>query len=286
VAAAAWSVAEVEDAIADHRWLADASARWMVLDALDRLPSSDAGVDLDGLFSGVPTLCSSFDRARLDGFLRHVTGREQVDPTLGDPRGEEVDQTLFLLGADFVGFLRRGERVPFAVGELGASTLMEYLARQIDELPKPPRGGRRRGKPRAPALPPEALRPSRASLDAFLARRFQPPFTWEPYAAVAALALVPAWLRFLESRGLLAADLHARTIEKLRPLAIEVKGLVSEHEQDQALSFALAAWPTLQLPGMGPAVLGDADVDWAIAPPERVPGEGDDGDDEEAELGF
>jgi hypothetical protein len=55
--------------------------------------------------------------------------------------------------------------------------------------------------------------------------------------------IVPAWLRFLESRGLIDADQHARTLEELRPLHADLLRLMESDDEDPALFHALQTWP-------------------------------------------
>jgi hypothetical protein len=63
------------------------------------------------------------------------------------------------------------------------------------------------------------------------------------YTAAALFEIIPAWLRFLESRGLIDADQHSRTIENLRPLHTDLLKLMESYPDEPAFLQALQAWP-------------------------------------------
>ena len=61
------------------------------------------------------------------------------------------------------------------------------------------------------------------------------------YEAVATFELIPAWLRFLESRQLIDADQRARTLQELRGLDTEFLKVLKTHA-DPALARAVEQW--------------------------------------------
>jgi hypothetical protein len=61
------------------------------------------------------------------------------------------------------------------------------------------------------------------------------------YKATATLELIPAWLRFLESRQLITADQYEQTLADLRGLDTEL-GKVVNNYSDPALRTALDDW--------------------------------------------
>ena len=54
------------------------------------------------------------------------------------------------------------------------------------------------------------------------------------HPAAALFEVMPAWLRFLESRGLIDADRCAKTVEELRPLHAELLRLWESFTEDPA----------------------------------------------------
>ena len=54
---------------------------------------------------------------------------------------------------------------------------------------------------------------------------------------------MPAWLRFLESQGLVDTERHAKTLDELRPLHAELLPLMKSYVDDPTLYRALQAWP-------------------------------------------
>ena len=83
-------------------------------------------------------------------------------------------------------------------------------------------------------------RPDRNSLDRFLAEllNFINP---QYYKATATLELVPAWLRFLESRRLIDPEQREQTLSELRGLDTEFLKAVKNHS-DPALRRAMENW--------------------------------------------
>ena len=84
------------------------------------------------------------------------------------------------------------------------------------------------------------LCPDRNTLDHYLATLLD--FMSARYhQAGATFELVPAWLRFLESRHLIDADQRARTLQELRGLDTELLKVLKTHA-DPALARALEQW--------------------------------------------
>jgi hypothetical protein len=61
------------------------------------------------------------------------------------------------------------------------------------------------------------------------------------YKATATLELVPAWLRFLESRRLIDAEQREQTLANLRGLDTEFLKVVKDHS-DPGLRLAMEQW--------------------------------------------
>lgn len=184
-----------------------------------------------------------------EAFLQHVVG-VRTEPwslqELADPNWE----TLFHLSLEFVGHVHRTEGVPYLKAELGRRQIVRYLRERhkgvlhdrrsmLDRVlhPRPP-------KPRP--RPDHILCPDIRTLDAFLADLldFLNP---QVYRVVACLEMIPAWIRFLEGKGLVEAAQGAKVLPSLRGLVVTTEALLRKAPVDPAARAALrTAWPVLQ----------------------------------------
>ncbi len=165
-------------------------------------------------------------------------------PSYGDEDEEETDeregrQQLVTLLFEFLGYLYHTEQVPYAKGELARPRLYEYLLRRHD-------GDFRTSQPKRITKPkkrraPHPLCPDRQTLDQFLGEMLgfiNPQF----YKAAATLELIPAWLRFLESRHLIDAHVREQTLTNLQDLPAAMGRALADFP-DPALRQAMERWP-------------------------------------------
>ena len=64
------------------------------------------------------------------------------------------------------------------------------------------------------------------------------------HKAAALFEVIPAWLRFLQSKSLIDDEQRARTLEELRPLHADVLKLMESYTEDPTLSRAMKRWPS------------------------------------------
>ena len=156
---------------------------------------------------------------------------------------------LSRLIAEFVGYLRREEGVPFSRGDMVSQELYRYFIRRFngDLDPRPSmmesmlQPTRKLPKPPKPAHP---LCPERLTLDAYLGEKLG--FMNELYHTAAALfQAMPAWLRFLKSRGLIDAATREKVTAELIPLQATLLRLWEKHDDPLMLRLG-KAW--LDLP--------------------------------------
>jgi hypothetical protein len=209
------------------------------------------------------------DQERFARYLALLTGQLKRRCTMDDfefkpPRGrsygsfdeedeedeapDEGRQNLFDLSVEFLGYLRREESVPYTKGELGREQIQRYLLErhagelQPQESPfetaRPPKRRQRKRKSRKPR---HVLCPDRGTLDRYLGRllNFINP---QRYKAAATLELIPAWLRFLESRQLIDAEERSKTMLDLRGLDTELLKVWQGYPADPALQRGLEGW--------------------------------------------
>jgi hypothetical protein len=193
-------------------------------------------------------------------FIRGLTGETARAWTASDFRGlhkEKAASNLVELVMEFEGWLRRDEGVPYTKAELATRHIREYIRERaaghlksheaaFGATPRPARRKRKGGRGRAS----NPLCPDRASLDYYLAGLlgFMNP---QPHEAAATLELIPAWLRFLESRGLIDAATRANALRELSGLSSELAELLDKLSADPAPSRALREWPPEPAPLRG-----------------------------------
>jgi hypothetical protein len=82
------------------------------------------------------------------------------------------------------------------------------------------------------------LCPDRRTLDTCLAG-LNLDFSRQTYCIVATFELVPAWLRFLELRGLIDASRREQTLNDLSALSRDLRAMFAKYHVDPALQQAL-----------------------------------------------
>jgi hypothetical protein len=164
------------------------------------------------------------------------------------------DQNFYDLSIEFLGYLHRVEGVPYTKGELGRRELekfiferhageLEYQESMLESLQRDLT--HRRGR----KLPPTTkfrkyahqLVPDHERLDRFLGGLLG--FLNQLYYHTAAVfELIPAWLRFLESRHLIDAALRVQTLRDLESLIDPLCQVCGNFADDPTLHQALLRW--------------------------------------------
>lgn len=203
-------------------------------------------------------------------FVGHVSGTMEgawtmADFTLNPPKNhrrrdewvdedDEEDETpedrgarnLFRLILQFVGYLRRVEQVPYPRGELIRHALHGYFIERhrgdlnprlsmLDQAVHPKK------KLSPPPKPSHPLCPERVTLDVCIGQMFGF-MSAQHHKAAALFGVIPAWLRFLESKQLINDEQQARTLEELRPLHASVLKLMEAYTEDPTLYCSLKGW--------------------------------------------
>ncbi len=85
------------------------------------------------------------------------------------------------------------------------------------------------------------LVPDRERFEKYMVNMFQ---IWspQPYRAAALMELVPVWLRFLQSQGLIDGEFRKRTVQELKPLADDLLKIYRRGYHDQNLCDAMERW--------------------------------------------
>lgn len=180
-------------------------------------------------------------RDRVDDF---DDDEDEPQPTPADP----ARRNFFDLGVAFLGYLYRDESVSLSKGELARQQLCEYMLQRFDGGLEPQeslldtirRPKKRRPKPKR-RQPDHLLCPDRDTLDRFLAQRmnFINP-QW--YKAAVTFELIPAWLRFLESRGLIDTEQHTKSHREVGKLVPSLRQIWERHLEDPSLQHGLQVY--------------------------------------------
>jgi hypothetical protein len=254
----AWPLVQCSDIL---EWaideFAESAVDYIVLDRLERGAALDASDPelIEQLEAYLP-----INKQKLADYIALLTGSLQREWQLGDfaldrptPRGHRAQaesevvgaQNLYDLTIEFLGYLQREEDVPLSKGELGREQIQRYIAtRNAGEIETEEQefGGsfrskkqKRRTKAAAPEHP---LCPDRQTLDAYLAS-LSLDFSPQNYRIAATFELLPAWLRFLEMRGLIDADRREQTLGELSALGHALKTIFAKYQADPALQQAV-----------------------------------------------
>jgi hypothetical protein len=252
-------------------------AAYEIYDYIEHTPSPT--VDDSALLERIRFYFDEPDLDFLRGFMDDLTGQNARvwkvnDFSLRSPRPkkrrddwddeeEENEQpdpganNLFRLIAEFIGYLHRHEGVPYPRGQLARGELARYfLQRHNSELdPRPSmmesalHPDRKLPKPPPPIHP---LCPERVTFEVCLAQMVGT-FNNLFHKAAALFEIVPAWLRFLESRGLIDEQTRTKVVADLLPLQAAIQRLWGTFRDDPALTRAAQHWPEDAAKGLAEA---------------------------------
>lgn len=168
---------------------------------------------------------------------------EEVEDGADTPRRAAL-RDLTALSLEFLGWAHREHGVPYAPGHLGREEIVDYVVDRgdgrLDPEPVVPRRVARpgRGKPKrkvkreSPKVHP--LCPDGATLERYFAANLRL-LAYTPYRVAAAFELMPLWVRFLETRGLIDAAERARAERELRSLGRTLVEGFGKTREDPAL---------------------------------------------------
>src|SRR6266851_4037475 len=197
--------------------------------------------DVSGNVDGAWTVADFF----LSPPKNHRRRREwdDEDDEQNEAPQDRGSQNLFRLITQFVGYLRSVEQVPYPRGELIRHALHRYfIERHRGDLnPRPSmleQAIHPKKKLPPPPKPSHPLCPERVTFDVCIGQMFG--FMSAQHQKAAALfEVIPAWLRFLQSKKLVDDEQRARTLEELRPLHASVLKLMEDYTEDPTLYRSL-----------------------------------------------
>ncbi|MGH7454545.1 MAG: YecA family protein, partial [bacterium] len=224
---------------------ADQAVKFLVFDYVEQHPAAIAG-DAE-LFERI-RFYSQVDAERINKFIAILSGhpsrqwtrdaftfkpiKRQPRDRYGDDKGikipKPVQQNLFDFSLEFQSYLYREQKVPLTKSELGREQIVNYVIERLAGKLEPRLSMIEAAfnKPKPKTRPPEFymsgdensvnwLCPDRETFDHFLSGLFHF-LNDQPYKAAVTFEIMPFWLRFLETRQLLSAPLHEKTLHELR----------------------------------------------------------------------
>jgi len=173
------------------------------------------------------------------------------DDNTGTHIPKTIQQNLFDLSLEFQGYLRREENVPLTKGELARAEIVKYCLKRLDGKLEPRLSMVETAfnRPKPKTNPPEFylgkdetalhwLCPDRSTFERHLVGMLHFLNT-RHYDVAATFELMPAWLRFLESRQLIDATKRTQTLHELVGLQEDVLKLLESYKIDPALYAAV-----------------------------------------------
>jgi hypothetical protein len=227
------------------------ASRAQDLSALAYLEHADYPAADDPQLTTVLEEVDSIDPSRLAEYIALVAGLSRRTWSLDDvairtssDREKKPDPAhlqLIDLTLAFIGEAWREDGIPLSRSDLGRISLIEYIVQRHDgklsdkgQRPRPSAQARK-GKGILQPEPTNLLLPDYSTLDRHLAS-FLGFLSAKPYAAAATLELLPAWLRFLESRALITPEQRAAALADLRPLVHQAEGIWKERSDGAVLA--------------------------------------------------
>jgi hypothetical protein len=238
--------------------------RYLILNYLEHNPAPDAA---DPALREQLEFYGEVVSERVSQYCTLLTGQLQKHWTMGDfqfqqsrrrardefdedeeaPPLDEARQNLHDLSIEFLGYLRREEDAPYAKGDVGREEIVHYLLDRFDGKLEPRESMlkaalRRKPKSKPTPRPPEhVLCPDRRTLDQYLTG-LMTLLNYHPHKAGATLELMPAWLRFLETRQLIDTQQRQKTLTALHGLDADLLKLWGEHPADPVLAEGMKRW--------------------------------------------
>ncbi len=187
----------------------------------------DDGLELDRIAAEIAGLTNQTERQwSLEEFYaparRPSKGWKKYKAETTEALGNE---SLTDLTVEFVGYAHRVEGVPYTKAGLARGEFQASIS------------GQKAGK-----LEPHSLCPNYKQLDQHLGTLLGF-LNHQPYKAGALMELVPTWMRFLQSRGLIGDEQVQRTLAEVAPLTKTLLKIFKGSNSDPALVEAMQRWP-------------------------------------------
>jgi hypothetical protein len=184
-----------------------------------------------------------WEQGWLDWFIPSVTQPEPSEWRSADfSAAEDPETRMHKIATMQLAFIATQWRVgvPLSRGLMAWHKWLEIIQVQSKAFKKTPKR-KKTGPPRLSHL----LIPQSNHMDKVLGESFSI-LGGEPYEVVATLELIPAYLDFLETLGLIQSIERQQALKKIRPLVDQMPQIIKYYEGDPvAIETLLAAWANL-----------------------------------------
>ena len=254
----AWPLIKVsKDIMWGQREYAIWGAKCVLYQALERTPDLDGGDPQ--LIEQTKYFLDDLQPGWLKGYVDQTSGRASRNWSLSDfdikptkktkanrketrDIRQETNQTtgedaLFKFSYEFVGYAHAHDGFSYTKAELARQNIVSYL---IDR-----KAGRLETKELAKnkvQIPDHPLCPDRNTLSRFLTGMLTM-LNFQNYDVVATMELLPSWLRFLETRGLIEPARRESTIADIGNLHTELLSEFGPSNEDPILAENFRKWP-------------------------------------------
>jgi hypothetical protein len=184
---------------------------------------------------------------------RRRSRRDWDDEEEGDQdNGPDIGRrNLTDLTLQFVNYAHRVEGASYTKADLARGEIysfiserhsgeLEYTESMLDSALRS--AGKKRGPIKKYKPYEHLLCPDYERMDHYLGRMLNM-LGYRPHNAAALWELIPAWMRFLQTEGLIDAELRKRTLNDLKPLADVLLKIFSNIHSDPALCEPAKRWP-------------------------------------------
>ncbi len=228
---------------------------------LERLKFIDDEIIRDRVTAVIGCLAGKSKREwTIDDFrLKPPGGTWRKKKKVMDEAFEKGVHNFFDLAMQFVAHVHSVEGVSYARADMAAQEICNFIVdREEGKLeygneghnPTLDEDEQERDSEKKFAQPEHMLCPDRERLDRCWARLFDP-VTANSHIVAATMELIPAWLRFIESQGLIDSELRDRTLRNLEPIAGVLRKKFAEDHTDPALAQATSHWNEIKEPSGG-----------------------------------
>jgi hypothetical protein len=189
--------------------------------------------DFEALLGRMRSLFADFVGDKYSDYLTRLKGESSSIWTMDAfVSSKKSADNIGQLSQEFLGYLRHHEGVSYVKGALACFDFADYLfQRNTGEL-KPGKGkhGSKKGRNNSTNI----LCPDGGTFDHYLAQKVSM-FSQRIYKVGAILEFVPAWLRFLASKGLLEDGEKESTLAEIMPVQADWLQVLTKLSSDQAL---------------------------------------------------
>ncbi len=165
---------------------------------------------------------------------------------------ETFSENVSYFTTEFLGYLTRKEKFSFPKADIARSALKSYIIKRAQgELEKEPsifreikQPGLKNKKPPSPSFE-NILCPDKKTFDIFLGSMLSL-FSFRLFRAVMVFETIPAWLRFIESKGFIDHEMRHKTMSSIYELYEDMRKIIKGEDKQFLIENIEKAYPDSQ----------------------------------------